>query len=268
MTEIRPLRGTRVLVTREASQAPELIERLERAGARPISCPLIAFGPPKDESEMDSTFARIRTFDGLVFTSANAVRFFFDRVLRHPGALENICRLPAYAVGPATAKALVEKGLSVRPLPERFQAEGLCDLLRHEDLKGKRFLFPRAREGRNVLPTFFRDRGASLELVVVYETRAAVENRDRLRFLLAERAFDCVTFTSPSSVQAYAEFASPAPPQLPWRDIPAACIGEVTAEAARSAGLKTVFAASTSTLDGLVEALVVWEDSGCPDSAA
>lgn len=256
-----PLSGTRVLITREASQAPPLAKRLEQAGAIPVLCPLIALRPPRDWSETDSAIARAQTFDGLVFTSANGVRFFFSRVLQHPGALENIRRLPCYAVGPATAKALSDRGFSVRPLPERFQAEGLCELLRQEDLQGKRFLLPRAREGRDVLPAFFEDQGATLELLVVYETQAAQENRDRLRALLDEREFDWATFTSPSSVRAYAEFASPTPPTLPWRELPALCIGGVTAEAARSFGLKNVFAAPTSTLDGLVEALVNCENS-------
>jgi uroporphyrinogen III methyltransferase/synthase len=259
MTEERPLHGTRILVTREASQAAELAGRLERAGALPVSCPLIALRPPEDWSQTDSAIAKIRTFDGVVFTSANGVRFFLSRVLVHPGALQELSRLPCYAVGPATAKALKEKNLSVCPLPERFQAEGLCELLGQGDLKGKRFLFPRAREGRDALPAFLRDRGADFELLVVYETRSAHENRDRLRALLAEGAFDYVTFTSPSTVRAYAAFASPTPPSLPWREIPAACIGEVTAEAARTMGLKTVFAASPSTLDGLVQALVLRE---------
>ncbi len=262
MTETCRLHGMRVLVTRQASQVAELAGRLERAGALPVACPLIAFCPPGDWSRTDSAIARIRTFDGLVFTSANAVRFFFSRAQQHPGALEDLSRIPCYAVGPATAKALYSRGLSVRSVPERFQAEGLCEILREEDLKGKRFLLPRAREGRDVLPAFFREQGASLEILVVYETRAAVENRERLRGLLSARAFDCATFTSPSSVRAYAEFASPSPPRLPWREIPAACIGEVTAEAARSLGIQTVFAASTSTLDGLVEALVLcWENA-------
>lgn len=260
MTETCRLQGIRVLLTREASQIAGLSSRLERAGALPVPCPLIAFRPPADWSQTDSAIARIRTFDALVFTSANAVRFFLSRAEQHPGALEDLSRLPCYAVGPATAEALSERGLRVRSVPERFQAEGLCDLFRQEDLKGKRFLFPRAREGRDVLPAFFRDQGADLVLLVVYETRPAVENRERLRSLLAARAFDCATFTSPSSVKAYAEFASPSPPSLPWREIPAACIGEVTAQAARSVGLETVFAASTSTLDGLVEVLVSWEN--------
>lgn len=256
MTEDRPLSGTRVLITREASQVAELSRRLEQAGALSISCPLIAIRPPKDWSQTDSAIARIRTFDGLVFTSANGVRCFLSRVLIHPGTLHELSRLPCYAVGPATARALQEKGLAVRPLPERFQAEGLCELLGQEDVKGKRFLFPRAREGRDALPAFFRDRGAELELLVVYETESAHENRDRLRMLLAEGALNYVTFTSPSTVRAYAAFASPMPPNLPWQEIPAACIGEVTAEAARGVGLKTVFAASVSTLDGLVHALI------------
>lgn len=261
MTEDRPLHGTRILVTREASQAAELASRLEKAGALSISCPLVAICPPRDWSRTDSAIARIRTFDGLVFTSANGVRSFLSRVLTHPGALDELSSLPCYAVGPATAKALEEKGLSVQPLPERFQAEGLCELLGQGDLKGKRFLFPRAREGRDTLPAFFRDRGADLELLVVYETRPAHENRDRLRTVLAQGALDYVTFTSPSTVRAYAAFASPIPPSLPWREIPAACIGEVTAEAARGVGLKTVFTAPVSTLDGLVQAVVRRENA-------
>jgi uroporphyrinogen III methyltransferase/synthase len=221
-----------------------------------VVCPLIAFSPPSDWAPVDRCLERLSKYDGLIFTSANAVGFMFRRIEERGIPKATIQGIPAYAVGPATAEALAARGIAVPSLPEQYQAEGLASVLARDTLKGKRFLFPRARKAREWLPGFLEERGARVDLAVVYETRYASENQGLLRRLLKEERLDFLTFTSSSTVGAFGAMAGPDATAAAWKAIPAACIGEITAEAARAQGFRHVLGANPSTIAGLVEALV------------
>ncbi len=256
MPKDKPLMGKHVLVTRERAQAALLSGSLDAKGARSVVCPMIAFSPPSDWGPADRCLEQFSAYDGLLFTSANAVEFAFKRMEEKGIPPEGARRMTAYAVGPATAEALVSRGVKVKRLPDQFQAEGLASLLESEALRGKSFLFPRARKAREWLPRFLEEKGARVDVAVVYETRSAVENQDLLRKILAAGKLDYLTFTSGSTVRAFVEMAGSGPGREAWRAIPAACIGEVTAERARKDGFLRILTARPSTIPGLVQAIV------------
>ena len=74
------------------------------------------------------------------------------------------------AIGPGTARALLEHGLRADVVPARAVAEGLVEAL--ADVPVRRALLVRGREGRDVLPDALRARGAEVEVLVLYETVA------------------------------------------------------------------------------------------------
>lgn len=76
----RPLFGRSIMVTRAADQAGEFSVMLRSLGARVLECPTIAIVPPESWDDLDSAISRIDTFDWAIFTSFNAVRFFFQRL--------------------------------------------------------------------------------------------------------------------------------------------------------------------------------------------
>ena len=252
----KPLEGKNVLVTRERSQAAILSESLDARGARVVVCPLIAFSPPSDWAPADRCLERLSEYDGLLFTSANAVEFTFRRMEEQGIPLESAQRVVAYAVGPATAEALALRAIRVHSLPNSFQAEGLATLLERDKIEGKKFLFPRAREAREWLPKTLEEKGARVDVAVVYETRTAAENRNLLREALDTEELDYFTFTSSSTVRSFVDLAAPRQGRGAWQTIPAACIGEITAEAARAEGFRDILTALPSTIPGLVQAIV------------
>jgi len=253
----RPLGGRRVLLTREHAQVASLAQMLRAQGAEPVPCPVITFAPPADWSPVDRCLEGLAGYDGFLFTSVNAVSFFFERLQQTGISPEPLRRAPCFSVGPATARALAARGVRVRALPDRYQAEGLVELLGDQDLRGKRFLFPRARSARELLTRYLEEQEAQVDLAVVYETRKAEENQRRLQEILATGSLDYITFTSTSTARYFAELAAPAPAaRRSWTRVPAACIGEITARAARAQGFETVLTARESTLQGLVRILV------------
>ena len=85
-------------MTRPREQAAELVERLEALGAEAIEAPMIRILPPDDYGPLDEACARAGDFDWIVFSSANAVDAFMDRLLAgaaRPARARAACKLCA-----------------------------------------------------------------------------------------------------------------------------------------------------------------------------
>nr|WP_242664904.1 uroporphyrinogen-III synthase [Geobacillus zalihae] len=189
------LAGKTVLVTRGKEQAASFSAKLRAVGAVPVEIPLIAIRPAAPE-EIASMVERLGEYRWLVFTSANAVRFFFPHVsLPRP--------LPEMAVvGRKTAAALAEHGLSPALVPDDYTAERLADLLMPRVKQGDRVLFVKGNLARPTLPEALRNAGAAVDELTVYETEPDENGRERLLSLLRRRELDAVTLMSPSAVDS------------------------------------------------------------------
>jgi uroporphyrinogen III methyltransferase/synthase len=242
--EARPLFGRRIVVTRAREQASDLVERLHRLGAETIELPAITIDEPDDDgAELREGAARLRRgdFEWVAFTSANAVERFC-RLLRDAREFGSA---KVAAIGPGTGDALRRLGVEPDLVPERFVAESLVDAFPRG--QGK-VLLPRAAVARDVLVDGLAAKGWGVNVVAAYRTRPA----DPSASVLAEaRKADAITFTSSSTVSNFLQIAG-------LDAVPAVvvCIGPVTAETARKAGLTVDVVAEEHTINGLVQALV------------
>lgn len=257
MSADRPLFGRRIVVTRSRAQAPRLSALLEAAGAEVIELPAIRIVPPDDYGPVDRAIERLAEYRWAVFTSQNAVTAFMDRLGQRGGDASLLSTLRIASIGPATAGALLEHGLRPVVAPARFVAEALVEAFareRPDDVRGARVLLPRAAAARPVLPDGLRALGASVDVVPVY--RVEMERAQDLGAWTRLRhvTIDAVTFTSPSTVRHFVELAGPEGPRMLGAAL-IACIGPVTAAAAREFGLPAGVIAETYTIPGLVEAL-------------
>ncbi len=78
--ESKPLFGKRVVVTRSRDQASVFAEMLIDRGATTIEFPTIDVVPPATWAELDQAIDAIESYQWVIFTSANAVRFFLERL--------------------------------------------------------------------------------------------------------------------------------------------------------------------------------------------
>jgi len=110
--EQRPLDGRTIVLTRAPEQSRELRERLEALGAEVLLLPAVSFVEPDDKAALDAAIRALDTFDWLVLTSQNAVRFFCRRseALGVNAAAAQAQGMKIAAVGPATARAGEEFG--------------------------------------------------------------------------------------------------------------------------------------------------------------
>jgi len=255
--EKRPLFGARVLVTRAADQNEEMVSALRELGAEAVVVPMIRLAPPADLSEIDAALGRLESYDALLFTSANAVRFVAARA-------EEIGRSgfggapPTACVGPITAETARRAGFSVALVPsDRRDAGGLLEAVsKHWPPRGRRFLLPQAEAARPVLAEGLREGGASVDALTVYRTLAAEVDADALREQLRGRRLDAITFTSPSTAENFAALLDEESRKAA-ADCTVAAIGPVTADALRRLGLAPDWVPDEPTVRALVEGLVV-----------
>jgi uroporphyrinogen III methyltransferase/synthase len=249
------LNGRTILVTRAPGQAGEFSKLLREHGASVVEVPAIEIVPPESWEEADRAIDRLPGYDWLILTSTNAVDRFLRRVRERRGDLACLAGVRICAVGPRTRAAIEREGLAVAFQPSVFRAEGLVQEAGETAWRGKRVLFPRAAEGREVIPDEMRRVGAALDLVTIYRTVPSPDGRERLRALLEAGAIDAVTFTSGSTVRSFVALLEPAQLAGIAGRVAVACIGPVTADEALAAGLPVDIVAKEATLASLTDAL-------------
>jgi uroporphyrinogen III methyltransferase/synthase len=246
------LHGRRILVTRAADQAPELINALAARGAEPVVVPTIQLIAPSSYAELDRAIADLDTIDYLVLTSVNAVDFFFRRLsaLGHdPAILKGV---QIVAVGPKSAAALSAYDIQADLVPEDYRAEGIVALLK-DRVSGKRVLYPKAALARELIPAELTKAGAEVIAPTAYASHPPDDAQHKLRQALAE-GLDLLTFTASSTVDNFTTLLDEDSLDLA-RQVPVASIGPLTTATAKEHGFNVVIEPDNSTLDDMVEAI-------------
>lgn len=253
----KPLAGKRIVVTRAPEQTQELIDALEELGAAVTLLPMIAFAPPSDWQELDQQLRRLDMFDAIVFLSKNAVRYIFDRCAQlgiKCDAFGSSNRLIA-AVGPATAKALGEKGIRVNHIAQNGTAEALAREL-GQSLAGRRVLLPRSDRGDERAPRALREAGADVTEVIAYRTIEGGTPDPEIIAGIGRREFDAIIFASPSAFQNFRSALGTKQTERLSPRIDFVAIGPTTAGAIRDAGVRVAVQAEDSSAAGLARAIV------------
>ena len=247
--ETLPLFGRRVLVTRAAEQAAGLSERLAALGALPVEIPTIRAAPLEDGSELDAALADLSRFDWIAFTSANAVRFVFERLNALGADARALHPVSAAAIGRATASALAKRGVSADFIPDRAGSDGVADGLARLGVSGARVLLPRSDLADGRLPDRLRRAGADVREVIAYRTTMPESSRPALAEAL-EAGVDAAVFASASAAVNLAALLDGDVVRR-MDGVAIACIGRAAAAAASELGLKVDIVAQAPSVDAL-----------------
>jgi uroporphyrinogen-III synthase len=250
----KPLAGLRVAVTRAPEQSRELVARLTELGATVISLPAIAFEEPLDSKPLDAAIRELSTFDWLLFTSSNAVRFFARRCRALGFEIADLARSekPVFvaAVGPATSEAAASEGFVVGHMAEEFRSAELASEL-NDQLRGRHVLLPRSDLASAELPGALRAAGAEVTEVIAYRNVPSSSVAPEALELVRRGHVNVIAFFSASAFHHLAERVGPA--ALERATI--AAVGPVTAAAIRETGLTVEIEARQATSASFVAAL-------------
>ncbi len=240
------------MITRDRSQAGDLAARLHALGAEAIEFPVIEIRPPLDPEPLDRAIASLEQYDWLIFTSANGVRYFMERLDRSNRDLRAL-RARLCAIGPATRAALEKLHLKVDLMPPEYVAESLVAAFAEIDLAGQKVLLPRAAVARDIVPVELASRGAQVDVVEAYRTGVPPDAESRAAAIFhGTRKPDWVTFTSSSTVKNFLAVAG----REALEGVRAVSIGPVTTATLRMHGIEPAAEASPYTMEGLVNAIL------------
>jgi uroporphyrinogen-III synthase len=247
-----PLHHKHILITRTRHQASDLAAQLKALGATTFLVPTIEIVPPNSFSALDAALTCLRTYDWLLFTSANAVEAFHRRA-----QLLHLTQLPKKiaVIGPATLSAANAIGLTVDLVPPQYIAESLTAALLPE-APGKSFLLVRAAEARDHLPETLTAAGATVTIAEAYRNQLPPESIPALQALFAspETCPDAITFTSASTARNLFALLEAANLTLP-PNIALASIGPITSRTLRDLGHGPTIEAHEPTISALIQAI-------------
>ncbi|MDA8632818.1 uroporphyrinogen-III C-methyltransferase [Verrucomicrobiales bacterium] len=253
--EERPLAGKRVVVTRTRKQASKMSRMLRDLGADVLEMPTIRIQLPSgdDAREFAETVAEAHTYDWIVFTSPNAVEYFFEAFyqIREDARAIGGCRIAA--VGPGTAAKLKEYRMATDLMPETHVADEIPGAFEKEfgSVENMTILWPRAKGARDELSKKLNGMGAILDESIAYETVPETEDPTGAVKRFQEEGADFITFTSASTVEGFLDLGLSIPDETAI-----ASIGPVTSAALEENGYDPDREADSSDISGLVAAVV------------
>jgi uroporphyrinogen-III synthase len=237
-----------VLLTRPQGSSDSFVELLAAHGIAVLHLPMIEIGPPASWEAADQAIDAVEVYSGIVLTSANAARFFLDRCRERLGTFDALP--PIHAVGEKTAEAVRGYGLDVATVPESASAGHLAQAL--GDVSNHFFLQPGGDLMREDFAKQVEARGGRVNRVTVYRT-VAPPARDLAAIdqLLIEGGIECIAFFSPSAVRNFNAII----PDFKQATVLIAVIGQTTASAVFSSGLRVDVIAEEQTAESLAAAI-------------
>ncbi|NRA33969.1 MAG: uroporphyrinogen-III C-methyltransferase [Polyangiaceae bacterium] len=252
--EKKPLFSKRVLVPRPKQQARATAHLLRERSAEPVVFPMISIVDPPDLAPLRTAISKLASYDLVLFTSANGVGRFFSELAAQGGDARAFGSAKVGVIGPKTAEALREHGITPDLEAREFVGEGLLTAIEKAG-KFERVLLARGLVGRAQVPDALKLTGASVEVVPVYETLpVGAEAGSSLFAMFEAKELDCVLFTSSSTVHSMVEVLGDRAREC-LSGVVVASIGPITSEACRENGIEPDLIATEYTVPGLLDAL-------------
>jgi uroporphyrinogen-III synthase len=255
MKAAKPLSGKRIVITRAVEQARDLKDRLENLGATILLLPAVSFSEPADVTELDRAIRSLESFDWILFTSANAVRFFAGRRRKLGIAPGEKSRPRRAAVGLATASAAAAEGLTIDYVAKESLGTALAREL-SASLVDKRVLLPRSERAGRELPDALKAAGAEVTEVVAYRTGGVGAVDPGVMKAVRGARVDAVLFFSSSAVENLRDKLGAGVLSMLGARAALGAVGPVTAAALRKAGLPVTIQAAEPTAESMAAAIV------------
>lgn len=250
------LTGVRVVITHDKEQAQDQVDLFAALGAEIYYYPCIEIIPYEDKDlENALREAAAGKYDWLVLNDADTAWVVGD-AMRAAGIDPNQIprRLKVATIGCMTEIYTKEfLGLDASFAPEVYTPEYVAEALRLRP--GDRVLLPQSSTTRAGLAKCLRNTGAEVAAVNAYRTVIG-KGGDPVPVMLWEGKIDVITFTFPTAVRYFVkrlEFEGGAKAMLD--DVCIACIGPLTAAAARDFGFNVTLVPEQHTIEGLVDAV-------------
>ena len=251
----KPLLNKTIVITRSPEQSESSIKIFESLGAEVISFPTIKINEPESFKLFDNAVKKINDFHYLVFTSANSVKKFSERIYELKISL-SLEKIKIIVTGSKTAETCKEENIKVDLIPEEYSAEGIIKGIK-EDLKNKNIFIPCSAIARMELSEGLSKAGANVTKVPVYDIGVPDGNEIKENVEQLNKSNpDVFIFTSPSTFKNFLEILKIEKPKDYFKNFIIAAIGTTTETAINSYGIKTDIVPKVFTMEALAEEIV------------
>ncbi len=249
-----PLAGKRIMITRPWGQHEGFGNLIEDLGGEILYYPTIEIKGPVINEEVRNTLASPERYEWIFFTSKNGVNYFFQALKLFNLDIRRFSHIKFGVIGNATGSTLQEHGIKPDYMPVSFTTAEMVDGFLEKIRGEKSILLPRADIATEEMVVRLEKAGHRVKNISIYRTVLPVAfDGEYLCSHIKERSLDLLTFTSPSTVRNLYMILEDEIEKI--REIPAACIGPVTAREAEKLGFRVEIAAEEHSIKGLVEAI-------------
>ncbi len=249
-----PLFGQTIMITRPRAESETSASLLERLGAEVVVAPMVEIKPLEDFSELDEMIHRIQTFKWIVFTSANGVRFFIERLEQIGLDLRILGGSKLAAIGPGTSAELARCRLKADLTPPLFRSEEFAEALAPA-VAGQRVLLARADRGRTLLKDEL-SKHAQVEQIAVYRNCDTSDFPIGVLERLESGSIQWITLTSSAIARNLIGLLPSDIRSKLSQTVKLASLSPVTTATVRQLGWDVAAEADVYTWDGLAQALV------------
>lgn len=250
------LNGKTILLTRTLGQSEESALTFTSRGAEVITVPTLKIVPPSSWKKCDEAINELKTFDSIIFASANAVKWFVKRLYYHELKID-FDLFNIIAVGPKTEAECLSNGIHVNLVPKEFSSSGVLKEIDLSEVKGKKFLIPQSEIGRDELSIALCSKGAIVNSVPVYDIAISEVGEIQEAVLKMQNGnIDVFVFTSPSSFNNYLKIFDVKEPAKYFENEVIAAIGPTTKNAIESFGVDVKILPIEHTIEGLVNSVI------------
>ncbi|HUC31166.1 MAG TPA: uroporphyrinogen-III synthase [Candidatus Paceibacterota bacterium] len=247
------LKGKHIVITRSVKGGLVWKKYFEHEGAVVHCFPTIKTKPVSPTKKIETVLSRIRSFDWIVFTSAEGVRAMrsLARALRVDISPARMARIAV--IGKGTATAVRRAGYRVGFQPSNSDSKTLAQELTL--VKGRSILLLRTSIASEDFPRILTARGRKVTDLSIYATVPIKKLDPKFLKLLRDARIDYLTFASPSAVNGLWNGLSK---ELRKKvvHIPAVAIGPSVKKLLKKKGFDDVRVAKKSTIKHVADAMI------------
>jgi uroporphyrinogen-III synthase len=199
-------------ITRNDADSEEFSHLVKMEGGKTIALPTIEIVPrdPKVILEFINEINE-EEHDYCAFMSQWAVNVLFDlanTMKKTDQIISLLNNRTIIAVGPKTRECLVNRGINVHLMPEKYSAKGMVELFTKMNLiPQRRIIIPRSSASNDFIARDLGKIGIKVDELFLYDVRTANINviwKDFI-LLLEKKRIDAIIFTSSSTALSFFE---------------------------------------------------------------
>jgi uroporphyrinogen-III synthase len=227
---------------------------LKNLGCEVLNVPTIKITDPDDPNTIQNVLKNISAYNWIIFTSANAVRYFFKFKNKND---EDLKQSKIACIGKKTAETLNFFSYEPHLIPEIFSNRELINELQKYNIRGKHILLPVSNMAGDELQVGLKSLGAHVKKIEIYKNLPYQDSQwEETYKKIKDGVIDCITFYSPSALIAFVTLiGDDGVKMINDKKITIAVIGQSTAQAARKNNLHPEVIPPVSDDGHFVEAL-------------